>query len=89
MLEKMETEYAKRDQDKRDMYIYEDWNGWGMSEVMTNMVSYTAFKGWDEWTDDSGEQLKDFNRDIFKKTVSPFRKWSYVEGLALFSRRPN
>lgn len=28
--------------------------------------------------------MKDFNRDIFKKTVSPFKKWAYVEGLACF-----
>lgn len=28
--------------------------------------------------------MKDFNRDIFKKTVSPFKKWAYVEGIACF-----
>jgi hypothetical protein len=29
-------------------------------------------------------QLKDFNRDIFRKTISPFKKWAYVEGLAVY-----
>ncbi|KAF7947921.1 hypothetical protein EAE96_008992 [Botrytis aclada] len=28
--------------------------------------------------------LKDFDRDIHKKTVSPFTKWSYIEALAIF-----
>ncbi|KAH7391485.1 hypothetical protein BKA64DRAFT_747031 [Cadophora sp. MPI-SDFR-AT-0126] len=28
--------------------------------------------------------LKDFNKDVFKKTMSPFKKWAYVEGLAVF-----
>jgi len=26
--------------------------------------------------------LKDFNRDVFKKTVSPYKKWAYVETFA-------
>jgi hypothetical protein len=63
--EKLDDEYEKRDQDARDMHIFNDWNGWGMSEVMENL-------------------LKDFNRDIFKKTISPFKKWAYLEGLACF-----
>jgi len=29
-------------------------------------------------------QLKDFNKDLFKKNISPFKKWAYVEGLACF-----
>jgi hypothetical protein len=28
--------------------------------------------------------LKEFNKDVFKKTVSPFKKWAYVEGIACF-----
>lgn len=28
--------------------------------------------------------MKDFNRDIFKKTISPYKKWAYVEGLAVW-----
>ncbi len=28
--------------------------------------------------------MKDFNKDIFKKTVSPFKKWAYVEAIACF-----
>ena len=30
------------------------------------------------------EKLKDFNRDVFKKSISPYRKWAYVEALACF-----
>ena len=29
-------------------------------------------------------QLKDFNKDLFKKNISPFKKWAYIEGLACF-----
>lgn len=28
--------------------------------------------------------MKDFNKDIFKKTVSPFKKWAYVEAVTCF-----
>ncbi|KAF7946087.1 uncharacterized protein EAE97_005125 [Botrytis byssoidea] len=28
--------------------------------------------------------MKDFDRDIFQKTVSPYNKWAYIEGLASF-----
>ena len=28
--------------------------------------------------------MKDFNKDVFKKTASPFKKWAYVEALACF-----
>jgi hypothetical protein len=37
--EKLDAECKKRDQDARGMYIYNDWNGWGMSEVIENLVS--------------------------------------------------
>ena len=37
--EKLDKEYEKRDQDIRGMCIYNDWNGWGMGEVMENLVS--------------------------------------------------
>ncbi|PMD32750.1 hypothetical protein L207DRAFT_536046 [Hyaloscypha variabilis F] len=60
LLEKLDKEVEKRDQNRLDMHIYNDWNGWGMSEAFSNY-------------------LKDFNKDIFKKTVSPFKKWAYVE----------
>ena len=30
------------------------------------------------------EKLADFNKVLFKKDVSPFKKWAYVEGLATF-----
>jgi hypothetical protein len=36
--EKLDTELSKRDQNERHMHIYEDWNGWAMSEVMSNLV---------------------------------------------------
>jgi hypothetical protein len=38
MCEKIEKEVGKRDQDERGMHIYSDWNGWGVSEVMDNLV---------------------------------------------------
>jgi hypothetical protein len=28
--------------------------------------------------------LKDFNKEVFKKTVSPFKKWPYAEAFACF-----
>ncbi|KAI9649516.1 hypothetical protein NHQ30_002094 [Ciborinia camelliae] len=28
--------------------------------------------------------LKDFDRDLFKENVSPYKKWAYIEGLASF-----
>ncbi|TGO13168.1 hypothetical protein BTUL_0075g00130 [Botrytis tulipae] len=28
--------------------------------------------------------MKDFDRDVFQKTVSPYNKWAYIEGLASF-----
>ncbi|TVY84361.1 hypothetical protein LSUE1_G000887 [Lachnellula suecica] len=65
ILDKIEAEHKKRNQDLRDMFIYNDWNGWAMSEVLENF-------------------LKDFNKDIFKKTVSTFKKWAYVEAIACF-----
>ncbi|ESZ90743.1 hypothetical protein SBOR_8877 [Sclerotinia borealis F-4128] len=58
-------EQQKRDQDRRGIYMYNDWNGYGCSEVMENL-------------------LKDFNRDIYKKTLSPYEKWAYIEALAIF-----
>jgi hypothetical protein len=30
------------------------------------------------------QQLADFNKVLFKKDVSPFKKWAYIEGLATF-----
>ncbi|KAH6716795.1 hypothetical protein BKA61DRAFT_600429 [Leptodontidium sp. MPI-SDFR-AT-0119] len=65
LCEKLDTEYRKRDQDEHAMHIYNDWNGWGMSELLENY-------------------LKDFNKDVFKKTMSPYQKWAYIEGLAVF-----
>ncbi len=38
LLEKLDKEVEKRDQDSRGLFIYNDWNGWGMSEVMENLV---------------------------------------------------
>jgi len=34
-------------------------------------------------------QLKDFNKDLFKKNISPFKKWAYIEGLACFLKGAN
>jgi hypothetical protein len=36
--EHLEKEMDKRDQEIRMMHIYSDWNGWGMGEVMENLV---------------------------------------------------
>ncbi|KAH7314176.1 hypothetical protein BKA65DRAFT_516287 [Rhexocercosporidium sp. MPI-PUGE-AT-0058] len=65
LCEKLDREYRKRDQDAHDMHIYNDWNGWAMSELLENY-------------------LKEFNKEVFKKTTSPYKKWGYVEGLAVF-----
>jgi hypothetical protein len=32
-------EQDKRDQDSHGMHIYTDWSGWGMTEVLENVVS--------------------------------------------------
>ncbi|CAG8972040.1 hypothetical protein HYALB_00004904 [Hymenoscyphus albidus] len=66
ILEKLSDEAEKRDQDARDMYLYEDWNGWGVSEIMSN-------------------SLKDLDRDLSKKSVTPCELWAYVEGFACFT----
>lgn len=58
-------EANKRDQDSHGMYIYNDWNGYGMTELMENIMA-------------------GFNAIVFKKDVSPLKKWAYVEGLAAF-----
>ena len=38
LLENLDKEVEKRDQDGFDMHIYNDWNGWGISEVLENYV---------------------------------------------------
>ena len=38
LLENLDKEVEKRDQDRFDMHIYNDWNGWGISEVLENYV---------------------------------------------------
>jgi hypothetical protein len=40
ILDKLQKEQEKRDQDVRGMFIYSDWNGWGFNELLTNMVCY-------------------------------------------------
>jgi hypothetical protein len=35
----MYWEQEKRDQDVHGVYIYNDWSGWGATEVLENMVS--------------------------------------------------
>jgi hypothetical protein len=39
ILEWLEDEQEKRDQEQRRMYVCNDWNGWGMAEVFSNLVS--------------------------------------------------
>jgi len=38
LLENLDKEVEKRDQDRFDMHIYNDWTGWGISEVLENYV---------------------------------------------------
>ena len=38
LLEYLDKEVGKRDQDRLGMHIYNDWNGWGMSECFVNYV---------------------------------------------------
>jgi hypothetical protein len=39
MCEHIDKEMNKRDQEEKMMHICNDWNGWGMGEVMENLVS--------------------------------------------------
>ncbi len=41
--QKLDREYEKRDQEGQGMYICNDWNGWGMSEVLENYVGCPFF----------------------------------------------
>jgi len=36
-LEKLDKEVKNRNQDRLDMHIYEDWNGWGVRSVLKIM----------------------------------------------------
>ncbi|KIM95732.1 hypothetical protein OIDMADRAFT_148790 [Oidiodendron maius Zn] len=58
-------EVDKRDQDTQGMYIYNDFSGYGVIEVLENT-------------------LAEFNKIIFKKDVSPLKKWAVVEGLTIY-----
>jgi hypothetical protein len=40
LCEQLDKGQSDRDQNRRGMYIYNDWNGWGMSEVMENYVCF-------------------------------------------------
>lgn len=41
LCQKLDKEQEKRDQDRLGMFIYNDWNGWGISEAMENFVRCT------------------------------------------------
>jgi len=43
LCQKLDKEQEKRDQDRLGMFIYNDWNGWGISEAMENFVRCTVF----------------------------------------------
>ncbi|OBT95029.1 hypothetical protein VE01_07400 [Pseudogymnoascus verrucosus] len=58
-------EIDKRNQDVHGLYIYNDFSGYGVTEVMENL-------------------LAEFNKSIFKKDISPLKKWAIVEGLTLY-----
>ena len=83
ILERLEKEEEKRNADVNDVILWTDWNGWGMSEVMENLVRGTRLSS-STYMANCHRQLKDFNRDIFRKTISPFKKRAYVEGLAVY-----
>lgn len=40
ILEMLDKEVEKRDSNVHDVILYNDWNGWGVSEVMENLVSH-------------------------------------------------
>jgi hypothetical protein len=84
LLEKLDDEMQKRDQNSRGVYVCNDWNGYGMSEVMENFVSALVRNLAGIGEANARFQLKDFNRDVFKKTKSPFEKWAYVEGFVAY-----
>ncbi|TVY32895.1 hypothetical protein LSUB1_G007488 [Lachnellula subtilissima] len=65
MFKHIVIEQEKRDPDCHDMYIFNDYAGYGMTEVLENL-------------------LMDFNKILFKKDVSPLKKWSYIEGLVVW-----
>ncbi len=53
LLENLDKEVEKRDQDRFDMHIYSDWTGWGISEVLENyvrivMLGRGRWRVWDE-----------------------------------------
>jgi hypothetical protein len=48
LLENLDKEVEKRDQDRFDMHIYNDWTGWGISEVLENYVRIVRL-GRDRW----------------------------------------
>jgi len=42
ILENLEKERVKRDQDMKGLYIYNDWNGWSITEIMENLVGFST-----------------------------------------------
>jgi hypothetical protein len=42
LCQKLDKEQEKRDQNRRGMFICNDWDGWGISEMMENFVCCTA-----------------------------------------------
>jgi hypothetical protein len=54
LLEMLDKEVEKRDQDRFDMHIYNDWNGWGISEVLENYVRIVMPAR--KWVEDLGKR---------------------------------
>jgi hypothetical protein len=47
---KLDKESAKRDQDAKGLHIFNDWNGYAMQEVMSNLVSLISLlRGYRIW----------------------------------------
>ena len=76
-------EVEKRDQDMHGMYIYNDFSGYGVTEVMENMVGQNTTALQSGHSADI-QQLAEFNKIIFKKDASPIKKWALVEGLTMY-----
>jgi len=90
----MINEQDKRDQDCHNMYIYNDFSGYGCTEMLENMVCFRSAQL--PITSRFAVsltlliiQLAEFNKALFKKDVSPFKKWAFVEGLATFLKLAN
>jgi hypothetical protein len=84
----MIQEQEKRDQDVHDMYIYNNFLGGRNYRDGRELPSFSAPLTVSNTPctvvliHDGKYQLADFNKVLFKKDISPLRKWAYLVGLA-------